>query len=75
MPQFHFHLHDSRSDPDGEGCELADLSTACIAAVQLAGSILKEEAEHFLRAPAWRLDVTDAAGRKLFSVDVAARRH
>lgn len=70
MPRFHFHVHDERDFLDPDGIELPDEAAARIEAVRLAGGILRDEASHVVRAGAWNLEVTDAAGRRIYRIDL-----
>lgn len=68
MPRFFFDVQDGAFIPDDEGIELADLRAARISAAELAGALLKDEAESFWHANGWRVDVKDEAGSVLFAL-------
>lgn len=72
VPRYFFQVHDGAFRPDREGTELADLASARVAAVELAGSLLKEGAEAFWRGHDWRVDVEDVSGSLLFALRVDA---
>jgi len=68
MPRYFFEVHDGTFFPDSEGTELADLPAARIAAVELAGGLLRDGAEAFWRGHNWRVDVKDRSGAVLFAL-------
>ena len=72
MPRYFFDLRDGSYIPDTDGTDLADLRTARIAAVELAGILLKEGAAKFWDGLEWRIEVKDEAGLILFVLDFSA---
>jgi hypothetical protein len=72
MPRYFFHIRDGSDIADLEGTELPDLSSARVAAVELAGSMLREHAEKFWNGEDWRVEVADKSGLILFSLHFSA---
>ena len=70
MPRFHFHVYDGSGPLDEEGSEFLDWPAAKIAAVRLAGEILKDSARSVMARDDWHLEVTDEAGLMLFRLDL-----
>lgn len=68
MPLFHFNVQDGSNITDSEGSELNDIAAARLAAVEMAGELLKDHARDFLHDETWSMDVTDDAGLILFSL-------
>ena len=73
MPRYHFHLQDGVSFPDQNGTELGDIDAAKVAAIGLAGSILRERSPAGIwNGEAWKLHVSDNSvigeGRTFFSL-------
>lgn len=67
MPRFHFHTVDGKRLYDEDGCILANLQEARIEAVRLAGAMLRHEPEQLWKSGSWRVEVTNDAGRLLFT--------
>ncbi|MDP4023460.1 hypothetical protein Q8W71_12550 [Methylobacterium sp. NEAU 140] len=72
MPRYFFHVHDGRSALDSDGTELPDRESACVEAIRLAGSLLRDDAAHLALGEAWRLEVADERGTGLYRVDIQA---
>ena len=72
MAKYHFNIHDGFDLPDREGHELPDLAAARRFAVMLGGELIRDHADAFWREGQWRMDVTDAAGLVLFSLQLSA---
>ena len=72
MPRYFFHVHDGTSDPDLEGTELPDVYVAQAEAIRMSGEIMRDLGDKFWTGDDWRLDVTDAEGRKLFAIHFSA---
>ncbi|WP_192707196.1 hypothetical protein [Methylobacterium sp. OAE515] len=70
MPRYFFNVHDGRSELDAEGTELTSYDAARLAAVQLAGELLRDEAHRRKLGDAWRLEVLNESGTNVCSVDV-----
>jgi hypothetical protein len=70
MPVYHFNLSDHQKEPDPTGTELPDLRTARAEAVMFAGAYLRDEPGLVGGGEEFRVDVTDDAGAKLFSIVV-----
>lgn len=72
MPRYHFNLHNSIGFvADEEGRDLPDLETAHEEALKGARSIIAEEVLGGRLDLRGRVDVTDGAGKPLFSLDFA----
>ena len=72
MPRYFFDLRDGTYLPDHEGTELPNLQAARVAAVELAGGLLKDGAAKFWDGMEWRVEVKDEAGLLLFILDFSA---
>ena len=72
MPRYYFHVIDGRDIIDSEGTELADLREARIEAIQLAGSILRDEGDKFWNGEEWHMNVTDASGQSVLKLRFSA---
>jgi hypothetical protein len=71
MALFYFNVEDGAvPSVDDVGVELADLAAARKAAAVFAGEMLRDCPEQFWDAQGWRLAVTDAMGRTLFTIEV-----
>jgi hypothetical protein len=69
VPRFHFKtVHGAESHDDPEGMELKDLRAAWKEATRATGEILKLIDGSLEPEREWRMDVTDEAGRALFSL-------
>ena len=67
MPRFHFHTNGYHDD---EGTELDDIAAAKCAAVELAGTILCEEADEFWDQGEWTMTVSTETGLTLLQLQV-----
>jgi uncharacterized protein DUF6894 len=72
MPRYFFHVHDGSSTRDKEGTELPDIFAAQEEAIHLSGELLREMGGKFWNGEEWSLDVTDEAGRILFTLRFSA---
>ena len=72
MPKFFFHVRDGQSFPDREGSELPDVREARLQAVRMAGEMLRDDRGTFWDGEEWQMEVTDAAGMTLFTLDFMA---
>ena len=68
MPRYFFHRTDGTFDPDREGTELADLTTARIEAVKFAAGTMQEHPEDVWLGSGFRVEVTDEGGILLCTV-------
>lgn len=73
MARYFFHVHDGRKIFDEEGTDLPSIREAKRCAVQLAGALLRDDAEYFWKGREWRMDVADAHGQTLLSLTFTAR--
>lgn len=72
MPRFFFHVDDGFSTRDTDGTELVDVYEAQAEAIRLSGELLREMGAKFWDGTHWRLQVTDEAGRVLFTLKFSA---
>ncbi len=72
MPRYFFHVHDGSSTRDHEGTELPDIFAAQEEAILLSGELLREMGGKFWNGEEWSLEVTDEAGRILFTLRFTA---
>lgn len=72
VPRYFFHVFDGVSSPDAEGTECADIYVAQSEALRMSGEIMRDLGTRFWDGSEWRLEVTDAAGRKLFVIRFSA---
>jgi hypothetical protein len=68
MPIYHFHSVDGSRDPDPDGVELENDTTAQHVAMQFAGEVLKSEPEQIWSNGQWRVEVTDDDNILLFTI-------
>ena len=69
MPRYHFNVYDGRNDVDVDGHELPDIQAARAEALQLAGEIIRDDAQRAGLGREWRIEVTDDTGLLLFRMD------
>jgi hypothetical protein len=74
MPRFFFHVHDGTSIRDDEGTDLPDMFAAQEEAIRLSGALLGEMGGKFWNGTEWSLEVTDDAGRLLFTLRFVAEK-
>jgi hypothetical protein len=72
LPRYFFQIFDGVSMPDLEGTECADIYVAQSEALRMSGEIMRDLGSRFWDGPEWRLEVTDADGRKLFVIRFSA---
>ena len=72
MPRYFFHVHDGTSVRDLEGTELPDINAAKRDAVRLAAGVLNDNPEQFWNGEDWSIDVCDAHGLLLFTLNFTA---
>ena len=72
MPRYFFHVYDGFSTKDNEGTELPDIFHAQEEAIRLSAALLGEMGAKFWDGTDWRLEVTDEAGRLLFTLRFSA---
>ena len=72
MPRYFFHIFDGEPEPDLEGTELPDIYVAQSEAIRMSGQIMQDLGARFWNGDNWRLEVTDADGRKLFIIHFSA---
>ena len=68
MPRFFFHLADVRQGRDDDGVELPDAASAREEATAFLGEVLKHDPRVLRRDGPFRVEVTDATGRLLWTV-------
>ena len=72
MPRYFFNVFDGTSAPDAEGTECSDIYVAQAEALRMSGEIMRDLGMRFWGGSEWRLEVTDATGRKLFVIRFSA---
>ena len=72
MPRYFFDVRDGTYMPDKDGTELPGLTEARVAAVELAGALLKDNAVRFWDGDDWRIEVKDDANVILFVLQFSA---
>ena len=75
MPRYFFHVKDGKDMPDHEGTELAGIAEARHQAVTAAGEMIKHQDDTVWNGSEWRMNVTDEAGRHVFTLRFAADNH
>ncbi|MHB2205603.1 DUF6894 family protein [Methylobacterium sp. CM6257] len=71
MPRFYFNVHGGRSELDADGTKLISREAARVAALQMAGEILKDEAHWQRHGETWRLEVSDETERVVCCIAVS----
>ena len=69
MPRYHFNVYDGHNIVDDIGAELPNPTFARREAIRYAGALLEDEAKRLGLGDEWRMEVTDATGLILFSLD------
>jgi hypothetical protein len=72
MPRFYFNMFLDGAEPDEEGTECPDVYVAQAHAVRTAGEIMLDLGRRFWSGGEWRLELTDADGKRLFIVRFSA---
>ena len=72
MPRYFFHVHDGTSKRDDEGTDLPDIFAAQEEAIRMSGALLGEMGGTFWNGEEWSLEVSDEAGRLLFTLRFTA---
>ena len=72
VPRYFFHIYDGGPEPDLEGTECADMYVAQSEAVRMSGQIMQGLGARLWNGGNWRLEVTDAEGRRLFVIHFSA---
>ncbi|WP_313540308.1 DUF6894 family protein [Sphingomonas sp.] len=60
--RYFFHIRDGRDLPDDEGMNFNTLQDALRQAIESAGALIKDSADHLWPGEEWSMTVTDAAG-------------
>ncbi|WP_129222237.1 DUF6894 family protein [Lichenibacterium ramalinae] len=68
MPRFFFHHTDGAFDPDNEGTEYPDLTTARMEAVRYAGELVRDSPDEVWKGDTFRIEVSDEGGMLLCTV-------
>jgi hypothetical protein len=71
VPHFYFNVHGGRSELDADGTKLISRGAARVAALQMAGEILRDEAHLPKHGETWRLEVLDETERVVCCVAVS----
>ncbi len=74
VTRFYFHSTGAFAYRDEEGVELADAPAAEAEALRVLGELLKDAPASLSRMGSLELEVTDAGGHRIFSLQVTARR-
>ena len=74
IPRYFFHVHDGNLTRDSEGTELPEIYAAQEEAIHLSGELLREMGGKFWDGAVWSLNVTDEAGRILFTLRFSAEK-
>ena len=70
MPRFFFHHTDGAFDPDDEGTDYPDLTTARAEAVRYAGEIVRDRPDEVWAGDTFRIEVSDEGGMLLCTIVV-----
>ncbi len=70
MPRYYFHAEDHRLITDTEGAELAGVEEAKAEAVHRACKLLTADPGALWETKRWRLVITDADARILFTIEI-----
>jgi hypothetical protein len=70
VPLYFFHLRDAAFIKDETGTELPDDASARTEAVRLVGEIVRDKAEAFWNDGRWSVEVQDAGGGVVATLDV-----
>ena len=73
MPIYHFNLADHLIEPDTEGTELDNSAIARVEAVRFAGAYLADHPELMDDDQLFEVQVTDDAGRAIFTINITSR--
>ncbi|MBT0670589.1 hypothetical protein HT136_19660 [Novosphingobium profundi] len=71
MSRFYFKVNDGTPASDDVSADFASEQSAVLAAVQLAGELLREAPERFLRTQPWRIAVLGESRDERFAIDLA----
>ncbi len=75
MPRYYFNVHDGVETSDEVGIDLPDVKSARREAMKYACVLLDEADERDSLGDEWRLDVTDAGGTVLFSLNFVVKEN
>jgi hypothetical protein len=71
VPRYFFHTTNGKHTADAEGIDLPDASAARVAAIRLAGELLKDAPNLLSETTDLKVEVTDANALALFTVLVS----
>ena len=74
MPRYFFHVHDRHDLPEEDGAELPDVQAGRAEAIRAAGEMLRD-IDGALTGEGWTMEVTDEAGRLVFTFRFSAVEH
>lgn len=72
MPRHFFNVKDGKDIPDTEGTELSSVAKAQNQAIVSAGEMIRSDGDTDWNGSDWRMDVTDEAGDRLFTLRLSA---
>jgi hypothetical protein len=72
VPRYFFNIYDGEPELDLEGTEFADIYLAQAEAIRMSGEVMRDLGARFWDGREWKLEVTDAEGRKLFVIHFSA---
>jgi hypothetical protein len=72
VPRYFFDVKDGKDIPDTQGIELAGVAEARNQAIASAGEMIRSDGNTVWNGSDWRMDVTDEAGDRLFTLRFSA---
>jgi hypothetical protein len=72
VPRYFFNVKDGKDIIDTEGTELAGVAAARDQAIASAGEMIRSDGDTVWNGSDWRMDVTDEAGDRLFTLRFSA---
>jgi hypothetical protein len=75
VPRYFFNIKHGKDITDTEGTELAGVAEARDQALTTAGEMIKHQDHTVWNGSEWRMNVTDEAGRPVFTLRFAADDH
>ena len=70
MPRFYFHRTDGTFDPDNEGTDFPDLSTARSEAIRFAAETVRDKPQEVWAGDTFRVEVSDEEGMLLCTIAI-----
>lgn len=72
MPRYFFHTADGHADVDLTGTDLRDDHAARMEAIRYGGEVLRDEPDVLWNGRDFRVEVTDDAGKLMFTIVMLA---